>query len=560
MFAAVSVLLCAGVNSSPPHIALIIADDLGFADLGYTGSEIKTPVIDNLVSEGAVLGHYYVNICCSPTRAMLMTGRYDVRFGLQTQVIPSNKKYGLRLNETTLGDRMQARGYSTHALGKWHLGEWRYDYTPTFRGFESFLGYYGGSQDYFTHKDMGYDFHLDVGKNCGEGCSRDVSKQYMGNYSTLVYAKRAETVIAAHAAEMAMATPLTPAKPLFMYLALQSVHAPIEVPDSYVEPYANLSITRRKFAGMVAAMDECVGRVVAALDKAQMLATTAIFFTTDNGGPVGALNGHPRGIGGATGSQNWPLRGGKGAYFQGGVRGTAWVHGAFLHSSLVGQTTNALMHAVDLHATIVALAGGTSRMSTALRVAEAAHVEDFPLDGVSQLKVFRDGAKDSAREDLLVNIERHNPTTAPSSGGECNGPGQYVAILGWHKIIIGGGGLPNTWYHDGLPFNGTEPTPSGGCLTACNATGCAAVPALQIFDLEHDEEERVNLAEQTDDKTVMLIETLLGVVDKYNRSAYVDALFFHRNTTHDCPFNNENGVLTPCPLNASATELYVHHS
>ena len=103
--------------------------------MGYTGSSLKTPQIDALATGGVILKHYYVNICCTPTRAMLMTGRYDIRFGLQTQVIPMNKRYGLDLRERTLANALEPYGYKSHALGKWHLGVWHWGLTPTWRGF-----------------------------------------------------------------------------------------------------------------------------------------------------------------------------------------------------------------------------------------------------------------------------------------------------------------------------------------------------------------------------------------------------------------------------------------
>ena len=106
-------------ETSKPHILFILADDLGYGDLGYTGSDIKTPTIDALAKAGTVMGHYYVMQCCSPTRAALQTGRYNIRYGLQTQVIPNNKRYGLPLNETTIADYLRLQNYSTHAVGKW---------------------------------------------------------------------------------------------------------------------------------------------------------------------------------------------------------------------------------------------------------------------------------------------------------------------------------------------------------------------------------------------------------------------------------------------------------
>lgn len=202
----------------------------------------------------------------------------------------------------------------------------RWPYTPTFRGYSSFFGYYSGSQDYYTHRDSGFDLHYDVGENCGENCSVP-ALAVSGNYSTELYADHAVQLISDHVQPRA-GNPGTNPAPLFIYQAFQSVHEPIEAPAHYVTPYAHLDPNRQMFAGMVAALDLAIGRVVTAWQAAELWDDTLTIFSTDNGGPVGSKNGHPTGIGGATGSQNWPLRGGKGAYFQGGVRGTAWIHGA----------------------------------------------------------------------------------------------------------------------------------------------------------------------------------------------------------------------------------------
>lgn len=197
---AVFTIVVASHDATKPHVWIVVADDLGFGDLGYTGSSIKTPTIDRLAGEGVVLGHYYVMHCCTPTRSALHTGRYPIRFGLQTNVIPNNKEYGLNLTEKILPQYMKEQGYATHAIGKWHLGLFNWDYTPTFRGnarcvihlrrnnhiwthllffsvtsgYDSFMGYYGGSEDYYTHKNSGIDFHLDIGAKCGLNCSQNL--------------------------------------------------------------------------------------------------------------------------------------------------------------------------------------------------------------------------------------------------------------------------------------------------------------------------------------------------------------------------------------------------
>ena len=153
---------------------------------------------------------------------------------------------------------------------------------------------------------------------------------------------------------------------------------------------------------MLAALDEAIGQVQKGFEAKGMWAHTLTIFSTDNGGPVGSLNGHPRGIGCATGSQNFPLRGGKGCFFQGGVLGTSFVHGAMLASTAAGSTNMGLMHVVDWVPTLISAAGGdASTMSPTGK----------PLDGVSQWAMLTQGqASLSARTELLINIERDKPT------------------------------------------------------------------------------------------------------------------------------------------------------
>lgn len=216
--------------------------------------------------------------------------------------------------------------------------------------------------------------------------------------------------------------------------------------------------------------------------------------------------------------------------------------GKGLSPGLKGTTSMALMHVTDLLPTLVAAAGGDP--------AAAAPV-GMPLDGVSQWPHLSGTAASSAppaRADLLINIERDHPTTAPPAPGQtgCNGVGQYVVIKGSHKLIVGGGGLPNTWYHDGAPYHGADPTPDGGCLKACNATGCDAVPMIQVFDVLGDEAERNNLA--ADGANQALVAELMEVVRKYNQSLYVEALSNVVPVTTGCPFyTGPQQILTPCP-------------
>src|SRR5271170_1464177 len=155
------VLACAGIVAShaaeatKPNIVYIVADDLGWKDVGFQGSDIKTPNIDELARTGARLEQFYAQPFCTPTRAALMTGRYPFRYGLQTVVIPSSGTYGLATDEWLLPQSLKEAGYKTAIIGKWHLGHADRKYWPRQRGFDYQYGPMIGEIDYFTHEQHG---------------------------------------------------------------------------------------------------------------------------------------------------------------------------------------------------------------------------------------------------------------------------------------------------------------------------------------------------------------------------------------------------------------------
>lgn len=349
---------------SRPHIIFIVADDLGWNDLGMRNGDIQTPNIDNLAKHGVVLDSYYVQATCSPTRASFLTGRYPVHTGVG-DAIEAGVPLGLPLNETTLASLLRARGYKAHMVGKWHLGSHSYFHTPTFRGFESFYGYYGGCESYFSHMTGDwYDFRRDSQEFCGRGCSQ-VNVDDADAYSTELFSKEAAHIITSH----------DQSSPLFLYLAYQAVHFPGEVPDSYSALYRKIDDpTRRVFAGMLTAMDLGIGKVIKALLDTEMMRNTLLVFTTDNGGAT------------QRGSTNYPLRGRKGELFEGGVRGV----GIVTAPGLAARKFSGLMHAVDWLPTLLQAAGPASSPDHTL-----------PLDGVSMWEAIeRD--EDSPRTSIYL--------------------------------------------------------------------------------------------------------------------------------------------------------------
>jgi arylsulfatase A-like enzyme len=322
-------IISARAEPPKPNIVFLLADDLGYADCGFNGGkEIHTPNIDRLARGGAILESHYVQPVCSPTRAALMTGRYATRTGVYTVVRP-HARWGLPLQERTLANALKDAGYETAITGKWHLGEFDRAYLPTYRGFDHQHGHYIGMIDYFTHmRDGAHDWHHD---------DKDLKEE---GYSTHLIAREACRLIAEK----------DKAKPLFLYVPFNGVHAPLEVPDSYLQPYGTLKGPRLQLAGMLAAVDEAVGQIVDALEKAGVRENTLIIFSSDNGGP------RP--------GDNTPLHGFKGSIWEGGVRGCAFAN--WPGHVPAGLRIKEPMHVIDWYPTLVTLAGGSLEQKTAI--------------------------------------------------------------------------------------------------------------------------------------------------------------------------------------------------
>lgn len=316
--------LAAGpVSNRPPHIVCLLADDLGYADVGFTGgTAIATPHLDALARGGAVLESFYVQPVCSPTRATLMTGRFVTQHGVY-QVVRPHAQWGLPLAERTLAEALRDAGYTTAICGKWHLGEFEEAYRPTRRGFDLQYGHWFGAIDYFTHEREGVrDWHRND-QPCADA-----------GYSTHLLAREACRIIRAQPAE----------KPLFLYVPFNAVHAPHQVPARYTAPYGKLKGGRRTYAGMVSALDEAVGQIVAALEETGLRTNTLITFSSDNGGPS------PGRV-----TDNGPWRAGKGTIYEGGIRVCAFA--TWPGRIPAGQRITEPLHVADWYPTLLRIAG-----------------------------------------------------------------------------------------------------------------------------------------------------------------------------------------------------------
>jgi arylsulfatase A-like enzyme len=288
-------------STQRPNIVFILADDLGWADVGYHGSEIQTPNIDRLAQEGVRFSHHYVMATCTPTRVGLMTGRYPSRYGVTAPA------YGKIFdNDTiTLAEALRRGGYATSISGKWHMGS-PPDWTPRQYGFESSYGYFHGQVDPYVH-----DYKAGV----PTWHRNDQYVQEKGHATDLITKEAVRIIESKHD------------KPFFLYVSYSVPHHPLDEPSEWTSKYEGriAEPSRRWFAASITHMDDGIGRIVAALDRRGLRQNTLIVFVSDNGGQQnwsskteyeGRYGERPHTVLG----NNRPLRGWKGDLYEGGIR------------------------------------------------------------------------------------------------------------------------------------------------------------------------------------------------------------------------------------------------
>ena len=341
-----------------PNILLIVGDDMGYADIGVQGAtDIRTPHLDALAQHGTRFSSGYVTgPYCSPTRAALLTGRYQQRFGHEFNSGPPENApatFGLPLTEKTLADRLKAAGYRTGMVGKWHLG-FRPEFHPMKRGFDEYFGFLGGAHSY-----------LDSRGDKANPILRGTEPVDEPAYLTDAFRREALGFIDRRAAGT---------DPWFLYLAFNAVHAPMHATPNYLDRYKHIADERRRsYAAMMSAMDDAIGAVMQKLRDLKIEEHTLILFVSDNGGPP------------VNASNNGPLRGHKSSTWEGGVRVP------FL-MQWKGQVPAGKVYAqpviqMDLHATALAAAGIHDQQA-------------FKLDGVNLVPYLKDQKKGPPHEAL----------------------------------------------------------------------------------------------------------------------------------------------------------------
>ena len=350
-FSAIAFLSSSSVFAGDkPNIIVMVADDLGWADVGFHGNQIiETPSLDRIAAEGTQLNRFYTTPICSPTRAALMTGRDPIRLGVAYSTIMPWHNNGIHPEETFLPELFAGAGYQTAMVGKWHLGHAQQTYHPNSRGFEHFYGH--------LHTEVG--FFPPFASLGGKDFQRNgVSIDDQG-YESYLLADEVSRYIRDRDAE----------KPFFIYMPFIAPHTPLDAPEDLKAKYADMEddrgksrskmadntrfmakVTRREsarpmYAAVVDGMDQSIGRVLDTLDAEGLTDNTIVLFFSDNGGAVYAIGG----------ADNAPLRGGKGDTFEGGIRVVATMR--WPEKIEPGGKVESIMSVMDVFPTLLAAAG-----------------------------------------------------------------------------------------------------------------------------------------------------------------------------------------------------------
>jgi len=476
-------LVSCSLSDKAPNVVFIIADDMGWNDIGYHGSELKTPVLDKLAAEGIKLESHYTQPECSTTRASLLTSRYIVRTGLQADVILNGGGMALPLNETIWPQYMKELGYSTQLVGKWHQGANSWKETPVFRGFDYFYGYYGGQIHYFGHhhaKFGGHDFRRDFTDSEGKFQSESL-QQEKGKYLTNLLTDEAVRIVKDH----------DKAKPLFLYFALPNVHSPNQSPPGAVKKYCPEGVNnydRKQLTGNLGGLEESVQNLTDALKASNMWDNTLLVFISDNGGA-------PVGLASFAGHSNYPLRSGKTTLFEGGLRVPAFVSGPLV-KEFAGQERHGMFHVADWMPTILSYVYHKTGQSVRYR---------SPLDGVdNSAMIFGHG--ETQRHETLF---QHRDVAK-------------VLRKGDYKLIVGNAGEYDGWWsNSGQPeisIKYKEPNDTVGQIV-CSLGLCGGLgdyitlddgTRIRLYNIREDMSETQNIAEDNMD----IVKGMLARLDE----------------------------------------------
>lgn len=481
-----------------PHIVFILADDMGFNDIGYGSSDLvsSTPTLDALAATGIKLTKYYTQQSCTPARTALLSGRYPFKAGFGYDSVGSFEAaspYGLDLEYNLLPRILHNVGYRTAIIGKWNIGHFEEEYLPHRRGFEFSLTYQSDEIMYYNYSIRPKLFsqsHMPEPKDMLLGVSGEPFHipSDMEGYTANVFTDRAITEISASKGGSG--------DPLFLYLAYQSVHVPHETPPSELYSESDewklenaTSLIRKKFAKTLIAFDRSVKRIWDTLIDNKIYESTYILFASDNGGCP------------SDGSSNYPLRGGKFDYYEGGVRVPAFVH-SYQLMDRAGSTISSLFHVTDWLPTIMKIAN----------VSDDQYELVSGIDGVNQLAVIK-GNSIYARDQIVLGLNRwHLPSGQQKLTKLEYEESKASIISGSYKLI------KNSSSQISYPPSSVE---ADDCLCGYHSSSVDS----WLFDLANDPYEERNLASDLPDvmKAMDLLLRQQFDLEDGKASSYVSA-------------------------------------
>eukprot|EP01083_Nonionella_stella_P220596 789069_1 len=457
-----SILSTLTTSQKNPHIVYILIDDWGWANVEFHNNRQKTPNIASLLPQSLYLNDFYAYKFCSPTRTSFMTGRLPYHVNEENGPVCS-KGFGIPINMTTISERLVSdAGYEAHQIGKWHMGMSSMQHAPFGKLFTTSLGYFHAGEDHYTQ--------YAEDDNCTGVDLWDTDRpgyKYNGTYGGYLYSNRAQEIIDNY--------DINNGKPLFMYLATQNCHAPLEVPQPYIDKFpSNWDSQQRTYAAMSNFADEIIGNVTDALKKRKMWNDTLLFITSDNGG-----NGH---------ANNSPLRGGKFSNFQGGVRVIGMVSGGYLPSKRRGISVNGTFHIADVYSTLCAIVG----IDPSDKRAKKAGLP--PIDSINMWPFMTGETSISPRTEFVL------------ASLDIRGGGGGLISGDW-KILFGQQS-PAYWTTLDSP-NGTTPEPANISCGDLSNGGCLF--NIKLDPSEHfdviNESENAAIVKQLRDKYITLLNT-----------------------------------------------------
>eukprot|EP01083_Nonionella_stella_P094766 265996_1 len=495
-----------------PNILFIMADDLGWANVGYHNTEndeVSTPNIDYLVHNGLQLNRHYVASSCSPTRSSFQSGRLSVHVNTNNGDGINYPTMGVHPDMQCIAEKLKIASYSTHQIGKWDAGFATFRHIPIARGYDTSFGYLGKSINYFTKKvertcDQ-WNLYLDLWENDAPVSDQD-------DLSSDVYVE--ELLVTRVLDKLDEMAHNSEDEPFFIFYASHLPHYPSQLPSDCVEKgfYTEFDddegqceqnvITnpdnqiypdweddisgyycRSLLQAQVSVLDDIIGQITDKLKENDFWENTLIVFTTDNGGSLELQK---------TGGNNYPLRGGKASSWEGGIRGTAFVSGGYLPKSRRGQVENGMMHISDWYVTFSAMVGVEPHDYDAVS-------KELPdVDGYNMWPLIAGEVTESPRNELVM-----DQSTLLS--------GEYKLIMSANKYSV--------WQGSAFPNSST--TMTGEALEETSLTECVAQSDWGcLFNVVKDPTEHDNIADEYPEITERLIARLKELQEDFYESDY----------------------------------------